>query len=571
MKFKTVAPRRFLSRIFALNFVSILFVCAFVWGAPVVPVSAQKAEAARETKTARASKGAKARGAEASADVQAAVERISAASMRGHLSFIASDLLEGRDTPSRGLDTAAEYIAAQFRRAGLEPVGDDGYFQTATWSQVQRTLEGFELTFNAQGREIAVNPRQVSLSYNVGTTSMWGLDVPVQASRAAILKLDYKDAAALSALPAEQVAGKVVFTELPDLRRESGQRRFELYREENEFLTKLAALKPALVVLLDRSTSASIGAGWPRLVNPERRGNASASARRSGPPAPVPLIVVHGEDMAALYDALRVGANEATASVRAAAPVERPIKLRNVVGLLRGSDPALKDTYIIVSAHYDHIGISPQGEGDRIYNGANDDGSGTVSVVELASALATLKQRPRRSILFMTYFGEERGGLGSRFYAQHPIFPIEKTIANVNLEQLGRTDDTEGPRVATFNLTGFDYSDLGAIFQHAGEATGVRVFKHPTNSDLYFSRSDNQSLADMGVPAHTVSVAYAYPDYHGTGDHWEKIDYENMAKVNRTLAVGILSIANNPQAPRWDESNPKAAAYVKAWHELHGK
>ena len=104
---------------------------------------------------------------------------------------------------------------------------------------------------------------------------------------------------------------------------------------------------------------------------------------------------------------------------------------------------------MIVTAHYDHVGNqgAADDKGDHIYNGANDDGSGTVSVVELASALATLKTRPKRSILFMTFFGEEKGLLGSRYYGRHPVVPIEKTVADVNLEQVGRTDDSEGPRV----------------------------------------------------------------------------------------------------------------------------
>ena len=135
----------------------------------------------------------------------------------------------------------------------------------------------------------------------------------------------------------------------------------------------------------------------------------------------------------------------------------KPIKLRNVVGLLRGSDPALKDTYVLVTGHYDHIGMSGNCE-DRIYNGANDDGSGTVSVVELASALTTLKERPKRSLVFMTVFGEEKGLLGSRYYGRHPIFPIEKTIADINLEQVGRTDSTEGPQIANASMTGFNDS-----------------------------------------------------------------------------------------------------------------
>ena len=249
------------------------------------------------------------------------------------------------------------------------------------------------------------------------------------------------------------------------------------------------------------------------------------------------------------------------------AQVDRQIKLRNVIGLLRGSDPVLANTYVLLTAHYDHIGKGPANGGDNIYNGANDDGSGTVSVIEIASALATLKQRPKRSIVFMTFFGEEKGGYGSRFYARHPVFPLDKTVAHLNLEQVGRTDDSEGPQISRATITGFDYSDIGTIFKAVGELTGVTIYKHEQNSDSFFSRSDNQSLADQGVIAHTLGVSFLFPDYHGVGDHWEKIDYANMEKIDRTVALGLMTIADNPQEPKWDASNPKAARYLKAWQD----
>ncbi len=160
-------------------------------------------------------------------------------------------------------------------------------------------------------------------------------------------------------------------------------------------------------------------------------------------------------------------------------------------------------------------------------------------MVEIASALAALRERPKRSIVFMTVFGEEKGLLGSRYYGRHPIFPIEQTVADVNLEQVGRTDDSEGPQVATACMTGIDFSDVGVVFQAAGKAEGIKVYKHPRNSDAYFGRSDNQALADLGVPAHTLAVAFAFPDYHGPGDHWDKIDYGNMAKVDRMVARAL--------------------------------
>ena len=238
---------------------------------------------------------------------------------------------------------------------------------------------------------------------------------------------------------------------------------------------------------------------------------------------------------------------------------------------LIGTSGAARVVNVVVSAHYDHLGTRQSAaEGDNIFNGANDDGSGTVGVVEIASALSVLRPRPRRSILFIAFTGEELGLRGSRYYGEHPLVPIERTVAQVNMEQIGRTDDSEGPQVGTAVVTGFDFSDVGAILKAAGEAVGVKVYKHPTNSDSFFGRSDNQSLADRGVPAHTVGVSFMFPDYHGVGDHWEKIDYANMERVVRTVALGVLSIANNAQEPRWNEANSKTERYVKVWREHHG-
>lgn len=316
-----------------------------------------------------------------------ALSRISARSLEGHLSFLASDLLEGRATPSRGLDIAAEYIAAQFRRAGLEAVGDDGYFQTST-----------------------------------------------------------------------------------------------------------------------------------------------ATARGS----------------------------------------TEPQKVKNVVGLLRGSDPKLRDTFVLVTAHYDHIGINPDLEGDKIFNGANDDGSGTVCVIELASALSSLKVKPKRSILFVCFYGEERGMLGSQQFGRNPIAPLKDTVACVNLEHMGRTDDSEGERKDELSMTGFDYSDIGPVFAEAAQSVGVKVTKHPRNSDAFFGRSDNAALARLGIPSHTVCTAFIFPDYHQVGDHWDKVNFDNMAKVLRGVALGVLTLADSEREPRWNAENPRAARYLEAWRALKG-
>ncbi len=372
-------------------------------------------------------------------EVQAALDRISEDSLRGNLSFIASDLLEGRATPSRGLNTAAEYIAAQFRKAGVEPAGDaneagqKSYFQTAVW------------TLGAKNGDV------IEAATKDGSTKM-----------------------RMRTPQVDQLIQSGVITKTPP----TGDQKEET---------------------LSFTTS-------------------------------------------------------------------------NVIGILRGSDPVLKDTYVLVTAHYDHIGISNGMAGtDVINNGANDDGSGTVSVIELATALASMKTRPKRSLVFMTVFGEERGLLGSRYYGKHPIFPLEKTVADVNLEHIGRTDDSEGDKSNTATLTGFDFSDMGPIFKKAGELTGVNVYKHEKNSDSFFGRSDNQALADAGVPAHTLCVAFIFPDYHKVGDHWDKVNYPNLAKTNRMVALALMMIANNSEAPKWNTENPKTTRYVEAWKKLQTK
>jgi hypothetical protein len=490
-------------------------------------------------------------------DRLAALDRISSDSLKGHLSFLASDLLEGRDTPSRGLDLAAEYIAAQFRRAGLEPVGDDGYFQTAKWDSVEADTASFRFEVSSGGSSLSIGPEDLILM------KPGGLDVPVKAT----FKVDLQAEADFD--PA-QVAGLVVLVEIPAGGNPGAGN--PVVARVRERLTKLGQSSASLVVSISkrprppRLTSGLLGAsGNRRLEDP--KDPRPVPGDRPGPPS----VTVYEPKLAALYDALPVGPTPATASFHLAPPIRRAVKLRNVAGLLRGSDPALKETCVMVTAHYDHLGIKgPEGT-DRIHNGANDDGSGTVSVIEIASALASLKERPKRSVLFVTFFGEEKGLLGSRYYGRNPIFPVEKTVADVNLEQVGRTDDSEGPQVGTACLTGFGYSDVSKVFVASGELEGVKVYRHPRNSDAYFGRSDNQALADLGVPAHTLGVTFGFPDYHGPADHWDKVDYANMTKVDRMVARVLLTLADDPVEPKWNETNPLASKYLKAWKDRRAK
>jgi Zn-dependent M28 family amino/carboxypeptidase len=187
----------------------------------------------------------------------------------------------------------------------------------------------------------------------------------------------------------------------------------------------------------------------------------------------------------------------------------------------------------------------------------------------MAAAIARLPQRPKRSIVFTAYFGEELGLFGSRYYAAHPPFPLAQTIGNINLEHMGRTDDVEGKQEGVLNMTGVGYSTLSDTLAQAATAVGLKVRKQDRNSDMFFDRSDNQSLADAGIPAHTVLAGYIFPDYHRPGDEWQKLDYANMERLDRAVALGVYRVANSSTEPHWNAGEAKAAKYLKAWQALH--
>lgn len=460
-------------------------------------------------------------------------DAITANELKAYVSFLASDPLEGRDTPSKGLDVAAEYIASEFRRAGLEPAGDDGYFQTAPYATVTENLAEFRFSIETDGKTISVPLKTVRAT----------AESTFDAKDVRLVKVSMAEED--SALEPEKLEGKAVLAERPDFGSMAEDKRQEAYRKMLRIRAKLLESKAVLLI----ESTGNLGPSGPRLTD--------LSGRKQAPP---PSIVIRDTAFREFAKSIPLGETVAKVSAHIEASDIQRVKLKNVAGLLRGSDAALKETYVIVSGHYDHLGR----QGDSIYSGANDDASGTAAMLSLAEAVARMPQPPKRSIVFVAYFGEEKGLLGSRYYGAHPLFPLASTIANLNLEQLGRTDDSEGKNLKRVFVTGFDYSNLHEWLTAAGHETGVTFYKHGTNSDSFFGRSDNQSLADAGVPAHTLGTAFLYPDYHQPGDHWDKIDYDNMAVVTRTIGVALVRLANSPKPVVWSTDNAKAANYVKA-------
>lgn len=217
----------------------------------------------------------------------------------------------------------------------------------------------------------------------------------------------------------------------------------------------------------------------------------------------------------------------------------------NMVGVLWGSDPAARDSAIVIGAHYDHVGIGRPVNGDSIYNGADDDASGVVAVLETARLLARQRTRPRRTVIFVLFTGEERGGFGSRWYLDHPVLPLERTVAQLQVEMIGRPDSLAGGRGKGW-LTGFERSTMGPMLRDAG----IPLVPDPRPTENFFMRSDNIAFAFRGIPAHTISSFNMHTDYHRPSDEARFVDVPHMTAVIDAIARAAVLLANGP-APAW--------------------
>lgn len=226
----------------------------------------------------------------------------------------------------------------------------------------------------------------------------------------------------------------------------------------------------------------------------------------------------------------------------------------NIIGVIRGTDAALRDEIVVIGAHYDHEGIGTPVNGDSIFNGADDDASGVTAVLEIARMIAA-GPAPKRTMVFLLTTGEEQGILGTRWYVQHldSAFSISKTVANVQIEMIGRPDSMAGGPGKAW-LTGFDRSTMGDILR----AANVPIVADPYPAQNFFERSDNIVFARLGIPAHTLSSYNMHSDYHTPSDEIDKIDFAHMTSVIRAAATAARLLADGA-APQWKEGGRPAA------------
>jgi hypothetical protein len=226
-------------------------------------------------------------------------------------------------------------------------------------------------------------------------------------------------------------------------------------------------------------------------------------------------------------------------------PPERRVTGINVVGVIPGGDPVLREQVVVIAAHYDHLGIRAPVAGDSVYNGADDDASGVVAVLEAARAMVA-GPAPRRTVVVMLTTGEEQGKQGTLWYMRHPVRPLERTIAELEIEMIGRPDSAAGGAGRTW-LTGFERSDLGPRLA----AAGVPVIADPRPEQRYFQRSDNIVFACLGIPAHTLSSGGSpHAHYHQPQDDVARIDFAHLTQATEAGMRALRSLANE-ERPSW--------------------
>jgi Zn-dependent M28 family amino/carboxypeptidase len=218
----------------------------------------------------------------------------------------------------------------------------------------------------------------------------------------------------------------------------------------------------------------------------------------------------------------------------------------NVLGVLPGSDPLLRDQIVVIAAHYDHIGISPPNGGDSINNGADDDASGVTAVLEIARALKS-GPPPKRTVIFIATTGEEEGTKGTEWLVAHPTFPLSRMVAEMEVEMIGRPDPKAGGTGKGW-MTGYDRSTMGAMLR----AAGVPIVADPYPQMHFFERSDNIVFAEMGIPAHTLSSYNLHKDYHEVSDDVSRIDFPHVTAVIRAGAMAARLLADGP-VPTWNK------------------
>lgn len=487
-------------------------------------------------------------------------ESITAADLRTHLSVLASDEYEGRETGQKGQKMAAEYIANFFRTTGIPAQADGSWYQQVKLVKISGGTSVFEVA--GSGSTASFTPQTdyfyaSSTPKTAITTSElyfagYGIDDPKYSDYAAHDSAFYKGKV-LIVLDGEPQNGGV-FTVSGDAKpgKWTKQRRAKLQAAKDYGVSAL------IVVPADYAKSKEAAQhmieGYSLLLDEPGAGNDPNPPVFYMSEAAVNTILTTAGEKQSITD-LKNSINATGKPVNLSAQVttvitvtrnEEKISTENVLGYVEGTD--LKDEVVVVTAHYDHLGKHD----GKVFNGADDDGTGTVAVMELAQAFMKAKQDgngPRRSMLFMTVTGEEKGLLGSAWYTHHPVYPLEKTMCDLNIDMIGRVDEEHSADSNYVYIIGSD--KISPDLKKSIEANNKKYvnmkldyrFDDPNDPNMFYQRSDHYNFAKKGIP-----VAFffngVHADYHKETDEVSKINYSLMQKRTRLIFYTAWDMAN---------------------------
>ena len=550
---------------------NLAFACALLINFPAARAQTQQTGTAAAAASTKATSGAL-----PAASVEAS-NLITAARLSEHLHIIASDAMEGRDTPSKGLDEAAKYIATHLTRFGLKPAGDDGtFFQRITL--LRRRVDAAKTNAALDNRAFKFGE-----DFLVAPTTGKASGALVYAGHGWVFKsknidaykgIDVRDKIVIvtAGLPAGITRG--------DIRGKVGED-----WEDAESYARRNGAKGLIFIPRTRDIERwwrAVRAGAERgTVEMERFANAGGNQQLPAIFASAAMLnaLFEGETLsgADVFKATQAGETRAAFAL---SPKKRMTfdvvaltdkqTTQNVVAVLEGSDATLKAEYVAVGAHYDHVGIGlPDASGDALYNGADDDGSGTVAVLAMAEALARGKARPARSILLVWHAGEEKGLWGSQYFTKFPTVPLNQIVAQLNIDMIGRSKKEGDQTPANRDLSGPNEiyvigskmmsTELGDLSERVNRSYLNLNFNYkyddPADPNRFFFRSDHFNYAQSGIPI----IFYfdgVHEDYHRPSDTADKIDYQKMEKITRTVFVTALELANSPARPRVDKQLP---------------
>ena len=523
----------------------------------------------------------------------AGIHAISAASFEANTKYLSSDELAGRATGSAGGARGEQYLADQLAALGIAPAGDGGtYFQRVPLREATRVDADSSLVIHTRHGALTLENDRDALLFPVTRAAEVQLDAPLVFVGYGISRPDlgYDDlagvnlngavAVVLRGAPAT-IGGKPVDAALQAVLSDLPARSRAL--RARGAVAMFAVYNPKAATRMSYAQYVQKIEG-PTLAWLERGEPASGTV--------IPLVTLDlaafdrilGASAQPLWTQLDRGepvhpALEATASLRIHSTLHE-ISARNVVGVLRGSDPALAAEMVLYTAHSDHLGIGPPVNGDRIYNGALDNASGCAGLLEVARAFRAMSPRPRRSILFAAVTGEEKGLLGSDYYAHHPTVPLDRIVADVNLDGVSVVYEP-------FDLIalGAEHSTLGRQAEAAARATGFKLSPDPAPELVFFIRSDQYSFVQRGIPSLFVQAGYldargdpagnraivdrwSAQHYHLPSDEWRP-EYNaawGVHELQFDFLVG-LAVADASERPRWNPGDVFGAPAV----ELHDR